>query len=118
MVRLMYCVNRREDISPEDFRRYWQDEIYASLLSKFIKMYPAARYDRNLTLNIQMNAQIMERQGTGTPFDGIIEMWWDSAKELTAVNESPEAEELKRKIQEYEGQFINRSISKIFFSES
>ncbi|MFQ5684945.1 MAG: EthD domain-containing protein [Candidatus Binatia bacterium] len=118
MVRLMYCVNRREDISPEEFRRYWQDEKYASLLGKFTTIYRAARFDRNLTLNIQMNVQIMERQETGTPFDGIIEIWWDSAKELIAVNESPEAEELKRKIREYEGQFINRSLSKIFFTES
>lgn len=117
MVRLMYCVTRRRDISPEDFRRYWQDEKYASLLSTFTKIYCASHYDQNLTLNIPMNAQIMERQGTGNPHDGIIEIWWYSAKELTAINESREAEELKQQIRKYEEQFIDRSRSKIFFTE-
>lgn len=118
MIRLVYCVSRREDISPEDFRRYWQDEQYASLLTEFTKLYRASRYDQNLTLNIQMNVQIMERQGTGSPHDGVLEIWWNSAKELTAINESTEAEELKRKIRQYEEHFIDRSLSKIFFTEN
>lgn len=118
MVRLVYCVTRREDLSPENFRRYWQDDRYDILLAKFAKLYQAARFGRNLTLNIQMNAQIMEKQGTGTPFDGIVEIWWNSAKELAAVNESPEAEALKHQIRQYEEQFIDRSLSKIFFTEN
>lgn len=117
MIRLMYCVTRRQDVSPEDFRRYWQDERYTSLLNTFTKLYRATRYNKNLTLSIEMNAQIMERQGTGTPHDGIIEIWWDSAKVLTTINETPEAEALKQKIGEYEKQFIDRSHSKIFFTE-
>jgi hypothetical protein len=60
----------------------------------------------------------MEREGTGKPYDGIIEVWWDSAKELIAINESPEAEVLKDKISEYEDQFIDQSLSKIFFTEN
>lgn len=118
MVRLVYCVTGRQDISPEEFRQYWQDEKYTSLLTQIVKLYRASRHDQNLTLNINMNAQIMERQGTGKPHDGVIEIWWGSAKEMTAINESPEAEELKRKLREYEEQFIDRSLSKIFFTEN
>ena len=117
MIRLVYCVSRREDVPIEDFRRFWNDEHFSSLLKEYNKVYKTTGIKKNLVLKVPMNAIILERQGTRKPYDGVIEMWWDSAKELVAVDETPEAAELRRRIEEYEKQFIDKSRSTLFFTE-
>ena len=117
MIRLVYCISRREDISVEEFRRYWHDEQFSALLHDFRKLYKAIRTSKNLTLQVPMSATILERQGTREPYDGTIELWWDSAKELISVNETPEAEELRQRMRAFEKQFVDKSRSTIFFSE-
>jgi len=59
----------------------------------------------------------LKRQGTREPYDGVIELWWDSAKDLIAVNETPEAEEFRQKVRAFEKKFVDKSRSTIFFSE-
>ena len=117
MIRLVYCVSRREDVPIEDFRRFWSDEHFAGLLKEYNKLYKTVGSKKNLVLKVPMNAIILERQGTRKPYDGVIEMWWDSAKELVAVNDTPEADALRRKLGEYEAQFIDKSRSALFFTE-
>ena len=86
-------------------------------MNGFKKLYKAVRASKNLALKVPMNATILERQGTREPYDGVIELWWDSAKDLIAVNETPEAEEFRQKMRAFEKQFIDKSRSTIFFSE-
>jgi hypothetical protein len=110
-------VSRREDISIEEFRRFWKDERYAALFKEYNKVYKTTGMKKNLVLKVPMNALILERQGTRKPYDGVIELWWDSARELVAVNETPEADDMRRRIGEYEEQFIDKTRSTIFFTE-
>lgn len=56
-------------------------------MNDFKKLYKAVRASKNLVLNVPMNTSMMERQGTRKPYDCIIGLWWDSARDLIAVNE-------------------------------
>jgi hypothetical protein len=117
MIRLVYCVNRREDVSIEDFRRFWVDRRFSELFREYGSIFGTARIKKNLVLKVPMNLAISERQGMRKPYDGIIEIWWDSAKELIAINETDQARELMWKIAEYEDQFVDKARSTIFFTE-
>ena len=117
MIRLVYCVSRREDVPIEDFRRFWSDKYFSDLFKEYAEVYKTKGIKKNLVLKVPMNSTIWEKQGTRKPYDGVIEMWWNSAKELVAVNETPEADELRRRIDEYEDQFIDKSRSTLFFTE-
>lgn len=117
MIRLVYCVSRREDASVEDFRRFWGDAHFSDLYNEYSRVFKTTGIKRNLVLKVPMNAIIMDRQGMRKPYDGVIEIWWDSAKELVAANDTPEAVELRRKIAEYEDRFIDKSRSTLFFTE-
>ena len=117
MIRLVYCVSRSKDISVEEFRRYWNDEQFSVLMNDFKKLYKAIKTTKNLVLNVPMNTTMLERQGTREPYDGIIELWWESAKDLIALNETPEAEGFRQEMRAFEKQFIDKSRSTIFFSE-
>ena len=72
---------------------------------------------RNLVLKVPMNITMLERQGMREPYDGIIEMWWESAEDLIALNETSEAEGFRENMRAYESQFVDKSRSTIFFSE-
>ncbi len=117
MIRLVYCINRREDISIEEFRDFWNDRRLSELYKEYSVVFKTTRIMRNLVLKVPMNLTISERRGMRKPYDGIIEIWWESARELLAVNEATEAKELLRKIAEYEDQFADRARSTIFFTE-
>lgn len=117
MVRLIYCVNRREVVSIGEFRRFWNDEHFAELYREYNKVFKTAAIKKSLVLKVPMNIAISERQGMRKPYDGVIEIWWHDAKELVAINETPEAEELRRKIAEYENKFVDKSRSTLFFTE-
>jgi hypothetical protein len=117
MIRLVYCVSRRADISLEEFRRFWCDERFSALYEGYDRVYKSTSIKKTLVLKVPMNAAIVGREGTRKPYDGVIEILWDSAKELVAVHDTPEARELRRQIGEFEQQFVDKSRSTIFFTE-
>ncbi len=117
MIRLVYCINRREDVSLEDFRSFWSDRRFSELYREYSCLFRTSRIKKNLVLKVPMNLAISERQGMRKPYDGIIEIWWESAKELIAINETDQARELIRKIAEYEDQFVHKAHSTIFFTK-
>jgi hypothetical protein len=117
MIRLVYCVSRREDVPIEDFRRFWNDKHFSDLYREYAEVYKTKGIKKNLVLKVPMNSTIWEKQGTRKPYDGVIEVSWDSAKELVELFNTPEADELRRKIGEYEEQFIDKSRSSVFFTE-
>jgi hypothetical protein len=86
-------------------------------MNDFKKLYKAVRTSKNLGLKVPMNTTILERQGTREPYDGIIELWWESAKDLIALNETAEAERFRERMRTFERQFVDKSRSTIFFSE-
>lgn len=117
MIRLVYCVSRREDISLEDFRAFWHDERFTDLYREYNRVYRAKALKKTLVLKVPMNAAILGKQGTRKPYDGIIEILWESAKELLEVHDTDEADALRRRIAEYEQQFIDKTRSTVFFTE-
>ncbi len=117
MIRLIYCVGRRTDISVEEFRAFWNDERYMALLKEYNQVFRTTGFKKNLVLKVPMNSIILDRQGTRKPYDGVIEMSWDSAKELVDAGCTPEADEMRRRIEEYEKPFVDRNRSALFFTE-
>lgn len=117
MIRLVYCVGRRADISIEEFRSFWNDEHYSMLLKEYNQVFRTTGFKKNLVLKVPMNSIILDRQGTRKPYDGVIEMSWNSAQELVTASYTPEAKELRRKIEEYEKVFVDKTRSALFFTE-
>ncbi len=117
MIRLVYCINRREDISIEEFRDFWNDRQLSELYKEYSRIFRPIQIMRNLVLKVPMNPTISERKDMGKPYDGVIEIWWDSAKELIAINETTEAKDIRQRITEYEDKFVDRVRSTVFFTE-
>ena len=68
MIKLVYCVRKRSDIS-----------------DGHAKAIGADRYVQSHTLDSEINQGFRESRGTGPAYDGITEMWWSDIEVFQKV---------------------------------
>lgn len=115
MIKLVYCVKRRGDTSPEEFRKHWL-ETHGALVRRFAEAIKIRRYVQSHTISPEANDFLKSSNGTGEPFDGITEIWWNNWEDFAAAA-SPEGMEADRILMEDERKFIDHSHSVVFFTE-
>jgi len=77
MMKVLVVLTRRDGMSGDDFRRYWRD-VHGPIGAS---MPGVRRYVQNhVTLD-------------GAPFDGLAEMWFDSAEDMQRAFSSPQAQQ-------------------------
>jgi uncharacterized protein (TIGR02118 family) len=116
MVKLVYCIRRREDVSPEEFRRYWLEE-HGPLMRSVAGAIGAARYVQSHTVAPELNAILRESRGSAEPYDGITEVWWESLVALQASMQTPESQDAQWRLLEDESAFIDVARSAVFMTE-
>ena len=117
MIRFINCVRRRQDLSGEEFRRYWNGEEFRGLFERVVALVQPRRYALNLTLQVSLSEQLREERGTGEPFDGTIELWWNNAAEFIEKFESTAAITLRREMLDFQKQFMDLPNCMVFFTE-
>ena len=95
MVKLIYCISRKPEMSVEEFQKYWR-EVHA----------PIARAIPGLRRYVQCHVVSETYSGRTAPgFDGAAELWWDSMDDMRSAMGSPEV----RAALEDEKNFIDHS---------
>ena len=117
MIRFVHCVKRSKELDSGEFRRFWNSAEFQSLLDRMVLLSGARRIEKNLTLVIEANTMMQQELGTDDPFDDLIELWLDSARDLNAAIESGEFNELMAEMAEYQSRFIDLHESRRFFTE-
>ena len=74
MVKLVYCIRRREDVPEDEFHRYWLDE-HGPLVRSVADAIGAVRYVQSHTVSPELNAFLRQSRGSAEPYDGITEVW-------------------------------------------
>lgn len=116
MIKLIYCLHRREDISEEEFHRYWLLE-HGPLVRKHATALRIARYVQSHTRTSDLNSAFKQSRGCAQAFDGVAELWWESESTLSAAMTSPEGQEAGKALLEDEARFIDFSRCSIFITE-
>ncbi len=79
MVKLIYCISKKPDLSVEEFQRYWR-ETHG----------PIAGRIPGLRRYVQCHA-VPELYGRGAPpYDGAAELWFDDLDAMRTAMRSPE----------------------------
>jgi hypothetical protein len=118
VIRFINCVRKRGDISHQEFRTYWNDPKFKALIEKLISQVKPKRFEKKLTLQVEMNLRIMEERGSSEPYDGTIEWWWDNAAELASILEKEETKTLFQEMKLFQSEFIDLKSSSAFFTEA
>ena len=116
MVKLVFVIRRREDLSPDGFHRYWLDE-HGPLARRLLESLGARRYVQTHTLDTDLNGALAAARRTAEAYDGLAEVWWDSLDALVAVFSSDEGQRANETLIEDEAKFIDFERSSIFITE-
>ena len=116
MIKLVYCVTRREDVSPEEFCRYWLEE-HGPKVRSVAKALNAVKYIQSHTVLPERNQALRESRGLEPPYDGITEVWYPSPAEPRQEVSAEERQAAAKLLLDDESRFIDFSRSRVFMTE-
>jgi uncharacterized protein (TIGR02118 family) len=79
LIKLVYCITRRPDLSLDEFSRYWHD-VHG----------PIGRQIPGLRRLVQSHPLIPTPAGYRMAFDGMAELWFDDLEALNKARGSAE----------------------------
>ncbi len=118
MIKLTFCLRRRPDFSPEDFRRYWKDE-HGPLVRDRAEVLGIAKYQQVHTLDeTELHGALQARNGGAPePYDGIAEVWVDDVETFRGGTGTPESRQAAKELLEDEARFIDLSNSPMWLGQ-
>jgi uncharacterized protein (TIGR02118 family) len=82
MVKITFCLRRKPGLSREEFQKYWRTR-HAPLVAQRARQLGIRRYVQSHTISDSLLNGLAEQRGfVGEPFDGVAELWFDSAEVL------------------------------------
>jgi hypothetical protein len=117
IIKLVGLLRRREDVPPDEFRRYWLEE-HGPLVRSIVEAAGAKRYVQSHTIDTTMNAAIASGRADLEPFDGIVEVWFEGTLEdLGALLSTEDFQRANATLVEDESKFIDPKRSSFFLTE-
>lgn len=116
MIKLVYCLTRRADVAPERFHAYWLEQHGPKVRQRKAALH-ALKYIQSHTVEPELNGLLQASRGMQPPYDGITEVWWDSADTLKAAIATPEGAQAMKDLLDDESTFIEFATSRLFVTE-
>ena len=116
MIKLVYCLTRKPDVSPEKFHSYWLAQ-HAQKVVERQRALRALKYVQSHSVEAELNELLRKSRGLEAPYDGITEIWWKSADDVRAALGTPEGVRAMQELLEDESTFIDFGRSRVFLTE-
>jgi hypothetical protein len=116
MIKLVYCITRKPGLASEDFHSYWRVQ-HAPKVAERKQALRALKYVQSRTIEPGLNELLRQSRGLEAPYDGVTEIWWESADALRAVLNTPDGLKAMQELLEDEAGFIDFSRSRLFMTE-
>ena len=113
MLKLLFCLSRLPHLSREEFQRYWI-ERHGPLVRSHAATLGIRRYVQTHTLDHALNAALQTSRGGPDEYDGVAELWWDSADALAAATSTPQGRAAGEALLADERRFIDLERSPLF----
>jgi uncharacterized protein (TIGR02118 family) len=116
MLKLVFCLKRLPYLTRAEFQRYWR-ETHAPLVRSHADVLAIRRYVQLHTVDLPVNEALRAGRGGPEPYDGIAELWWDSAEALAAAVATPAGRAASEALLEDERRFIDLAASPLWIGE-
>ena len=116
MIKLVYVLQARDDVAPDEFHRYWLEE-HGPLVASVAEDIKARKYIQSHTIDTPLNQAFVESRGMAPIHQGITEVWWDSLDDLQEAMTTEAGAKAATRLLEDEAKFIDFSRSTIFMTE-
>ena len=102
-------------MSREDFQKYWF-ESHGPLVRKHGNTLNIKRYVQVHTADHELNQSFREGRGGPEAYDGVAELWWESAEDLRAGMATEEGQAAALELLEDERTFIDLANSPLWIA--
>lgn len=116
MLKLVFCLRRLPPLSRPEFQRYWHD-AHGPLVRQHSAALRIRRYVQAHTLESGLNGALAASRGAPEAFDGVAELWWDSAEDFAAASASDAGRAASAALLEDERRFIDHARSPLWVAE-
>jgi hypothetical protein len=117
MIDVVLCIKRRQDVTLEEFHRYWRED-HARLVARHAATIGAVSYVQHHTIDTGLESIV--QGGRGCPpdvYDGIAVVSFESLDDMASKGARTEALASAEELAEDELRFIDHSASRIWFTE-
>ena len=116
MIKLVFCLRRRATLSREEFQDYWRN-VHGPLVRERAAAIGALRYVQVHTGYDELNAGLRASRGGPEPFDGVAELWFESAEALAAGLADEDARRASAELLDDERNFIDLENSPLWIAD-
>lgn len=116
MIKLTFCLQRKDGMDLDEFQRYWREE-HAPLVRQHAEALGIVRYVQMHSRPSPMDDALRASRGGPEGYDGVAELWFDSEEALIAAASSPAGVEAGAALLEDERRFIDLNNSPLFLGE-
>ena len=116
MIKLVFALRRRGDLSREEFQRYWR-EHHAPLVRSHAEVLGIRRYVQVHTLPDELHAPLRGSRGAPEAYDGVAELWFDSIEAIGAGVATADGQAAALALLEDERRFVDHGASPLWLAE-
>jgi hypothetical protein len=116
MIKLIYCIKRKADISEREFHRYWLED-HGPKVRAVSAVIGAKRYVQSHSILPDVNAGFRASRGLAAGYDGITEIWFDDEASMAQGLGTTDGVAAAKMLLEDESHFIDFEGSSIFMTQ-
>ena len=117
MIKLVFTLRRRPEMTREEFQAYWRDQ-HAPLVARHAEALRIRRYVQTHARSSELaSAQSAARGSEPDLYDGQAELWWDSLDDIAAAVSTEAGQQAAIELLEDERQFIDLEHSPMWIGE-
>lgn len=117
MIKLVFSLRRRPEMTREEFQKYWRDH-HAPLVARHAEALRIRRYVQTHAQSSELaSAQSAARGSEPDAYDGQAELWWDSLNDVLAATSTPAGQQAAIELLEDERRFIDLGRSPLWIGE-
>lgn len=116
MIKVVFCLRRRPDLTREQFQRYWSEQ-HGPVGVRLAAQLGFQRYVQSHTVDSGLNDALQTGRGAPEAFDGVVELWYDDESAVETTFATPEGRQAARTMLADEANFIDTAMSPIFLVE-
>ena len=116
MIKLVFCLRKRADLTREEFQRYWSEQ-HAPLVKSYAATLGIRRYVQVHSIDDEISLAVAGARNSPEPFDGVAELWFDSLDALGAAGGSEAGRAAGQALLEDERRFIDLERSPLLLAD-
>jgi uncharacterized protein (TIGR02118 family) len=116
VIKLIFALRRRSDLTRDEFQRYWLEQ-HGPLVRSYADVLGIRRYVQAHTFPDPFHAALRASRQAPEPFDGVAELWFDNVEAIGAAASTEAGLAAGLALLEDERRFIDHERSPLWFAE-